>query len=94
MTDTSYEIVLNVKIPAGWHTFGYFQVGHDKQQALNTFNSLFGLADNQEAALRIELLEHEPAGVLLIAQKGCSLDELGENTRIMARDIFKHLSLE
>lgn len=93
--ETSYEIAVNVKAPVGWHSFGYFQVGYDKEKAVATFESLEGISGDHDAALRLELFEHVPGDEsFLIAQKGCTLDEFAVNTRIIARDVFKYFNLE
>ena len=95
MIDNSYEIAVSVKVPGGWHSFGCFQVGYDKDKAAATFDSLESTSEGHDAALRRELFEYEQgAECPLIAQKGCTLDEFAVNTRIIARDVFKYFNLE
>jgi hypothetical protein len=93
MDETSYEIAINVKVPGGWQPFGYFQVGYDKVQAETTFDRLQGTPESNDTALRLELFAHTRGDALLIAQKGCTLDQLAQNTKIVAKDVFKYFSL-
>ncbi|MGN7890055.1 hypothetical protein ACN9ML_00625 [Dyadobacter endophyticus] len=94
MTRASYEIAANVKAPGGWRPFGYFQVGYDQEKAVAIFEGLQGIPGNHGAALRLELFEHVGDESLLVAHKGCTLDEFTVNSRIIARDVFKYFNLE
>ncbi|MBE9461956.1 hypothetical protein ACFP1I_32025 [Dyadobacter subterraneus] len=92
--ETSYEIIISLRAVTGWLTFGYFQSGYHKEQAVSTFESLVGRPDEQVSTLRMELFEHGPSGSLPLANKSCNLEELSENVRIITRDAFKYVNLE
>lgn len=92
--ETSYEIIISLKAISGWTSFGYFQLGDRKEQAVSTFESLSGQAHSHDVALRMELFENVPEGNVMLLQKTCNLNELAENVRVITRDAFKYVNLE
>lgn len=75
---------------------GSFSLGTNLDFALTTFDSFKGEAnDEHDALIRLCLLEKN--GKLPPKQLksiGCILNEFSENSKVIARDVFKFLNLE
>lgn len=91
---STFYIQANINTPAGPETFLRFELGDDREAALHIFGQLAGHADTTTGGvLTMELMETMdglPLNVLLI---GCTLDELGDNCRIITKEVFKLLNL-
>ena len=94
--NTSYEITIKIRTPDGVTDIGSFSLGTDLDFALSTFSNLKGKNnDSDNAVICLCLVEKsEKASPRQLNSIGCILNEYAENTKIIARDIFKFLSLE
>jgi hypothetical protein len=87
---TQFYIVLSVKTIAGPECFGKFFIGNKRSQAMTVFQSLKGdrVIDNRHKLL-IEVMECAGDLPLNIDMVGCTLEQFGENCKIIAREAFK-----
>lgn len=94
--NTSYEIVVKIRTPIGLIDVGSYLLGKDLEFALSAFDNLKGESnDNHDAIIRLFLIEkNEKASPKQLKSIGCILDEFAENSKFIARDVFKFLSLE
>jgi hypothetical protein len=93
--ESRYYILLNLKTPTGFTTYGQFALGDDRQLADELFNQLQGNRDvDHHTLLHIDMMETVNQLPQKIKTIGCTLDELAHNTKIIAREIFKLKNLE
>jgi len=93
--ETKFSIVVTLSTPAGIKSFGRFELVSDSESAMAIFNSLKGNdALGYSRCINIELQEQIADLLVPIAIKKCNLNELKENTAIIAREIFKIHHLE
>jgi hypothetical protein len=92
--DSLFQISLHVKTPYGFETYGIFELGPDREQALAIFSQLKGTSEiSPNSILYMDFVEIRDGIPLPIGLRHCTLDEVAYNTRIITRDIFKNLSL-
>jgi hypothetical protein len=95
MASSEFHIVLQFKTPEGFEPFGRFEVGRDHSQAESIFNNLKG---NHECSfsdvLQIDLVESGNGLPKPLKMMSCSLQDIGENCRIITRECFKYRNLE
>lgn len=95
MTETTFYIVLCMRTVKGFETFSKFFVGNDRDFALSIFSKLRGDRNvNEKNILHVKLMETKYKLPISIKTLSCSLEELGENSKIIVREIFKHTNLE
>jgi hypothetical protein len=93
--ETQFYILLNLKTPEGFETYGQYFFGDDRKAAYNLFDRLEGsseLSDNH--LLHIDLIETANELPLKIKTIGCTLDELAANTKLIAKEIFRLKNLK
>ena len=92
----TYEIVIKIRTQDGITDAGYFSLGTNLEFALSTFGSLKGESnDTHDAAICLCLIEKNgKASPRQLKNIGCILNELADNCKIIARDVFKLLNLE
>lgn len=87
-----YRIVIHLKTLRGFETFGEFFLGTSASEALDFFRTLKGAPIQvQEGILIMELtcLVHGlPVDVQMLS---CSLEELGENCKLITKYLFTQL---
>lgn len=90
-----YRIALHARTASGFDTFAEFFIGNDSQAAKELFKALEGSSDDVgEGLLLVELREinrNLPVDIQLIH---CTLDQLAENCRLIAKNQFKTLNLK
>jgi hypothetical protein len=92
--DSLFQISLHLKTPAGFETYGTFDLGTDRQQALAIFSELKGTAEiAQNSILYMDFSEIRDSIPLPIEIMHCTLDQIAYNTRIITREVFRNLSL-
>lgn len=90
-----YRITLHARTAYGFDTFGEFFIGNDRQAAKELFSTLKGSPDNMEdGLLLIELREINRNLPLDIQMIHCTLDQLADNCRLIAKNQFKTLNLK
>ena len=92
---TQFYILLSLKTPTGFVNYGQYFFGNDREAAHHLFAELKGskfLSD--AAALHIDLMETVDELPVKIKTICCTLDELGYNSKLIAREIFRLKNLE
>ena len=93
--ETTYLIVINMKVPQGMLELGRFYMGKDKVQALETFHRLSGQYQAEKpGVLIVDLIEKHQGVDVVLDQLSCTLEQFTENCRIITVDAFKYFSLE
>lgn len=90
---TQFYILLSLKTPQGFVNYGQYFFGDDREAAYELFDRLQG-GQNLSAPLHIDLMETVNELPVMIRTICCSLDELGYNTKLIAREIFRQKNLE
>jgi hypothetical protein len=89
-----YQISLHIKTPTGFETFGTFELGNDREQALSIYSQLQGTPDIGPASvLYMDISEISDGIPLPVAVMHCTLEELAYNTKIITREVFKYLAI-
>jgi hypothetical protein len=92
---TQFHILLSLKTNKGFVDYGQYFVGNDREVAYDLFDQLEGgqiISDN--ALLHIDLMETVNELPVKIKTLCCTLDELGINCKLIAREIFRLKNLE
>lgn len=94
MATRNFYIVLNIKTSNGFQTFGKFFLGSDMKFADKIFQKMKGTKKiTRDTIINLELTETKnelPQNIQMIS---CTLDELGENCKIITREIFKFFNM-
>ena len=93
--ETQFYILLSIKTPQGFLNYGQYFLGDDREAAESLFGQLQGSgAPADPIILHVDLME--TAGELPVRIKtiGCTLEELCENTKLIAREIFRLKNLK
>ncbi|MDB5144554.1 MAG: hypothetical protein JWQ66_3267 [Mucilaginibacter sp.] len=92
--DSLFQISLHMRTPSGFETFGKFELGSDREQALAIFSQLKGTPEiAQNSILCMDFSEIRDGIPLPIEIMHCRLDELACNTKIITREVFKNLGI-
>ncbi|GAB2971060.1 hypothetical protein GCM10027049_00690 [Mucilaginibacter puniceus] len=95
MKQSRYAILLSLKTPTGFITYGQYYLGDDRQFADDVFNQLQGSREiTPHTLLHIDMMETVDELPQKIKTIGCTLDELAHNIKLIAREIFKLKNLE
>lgn len=93
--DTQFYILLSLKTPQGFVDYGQYFFGNDREAAYWLFEQLKGQEAMKESCLlHIDLMETVDALPVKIKTICCTLDELGANCKLIAREIFRLKNLE
>jgi len=93
--ETQFYILLSLKTTQGYVDYGQYFFGNDREAAYNLFRQLKG--DPGMAAsclLHIDLMETVDSLPVKIKSICCTLDELGANCKLIAKEIFRLKNLE
>ncbi|WP_428327843.1 hypothetical protein [Mucilaginibacter sp.] len=92
--ETNYQISLHIKTPAGFETYGNFDLGKDREQAMAIVEQFKGTDDlSEQSILYMDFTEVQNGIPLPVRILHCTLDDIAHNVRIITRDLFKNLSL-
>lgn len=93
--EPKFYIVITMKTVNGFESLSKFYLGSDKDFAYDTFHKLKG-NDNitQESILHMELIESQYELPLNLKLRSCTLEELGENCKLIIRELFKYYNLQ
>ena len=95
MKETTFYIVLNIKTGNGFETYGRFFLGNDKDFAYSIFGKLKGNKKvNDKTILHLDFMETRRGLPVNIQVISCTLEELGENCKIITKETFKRFNLE
>ncbi|HEY4198286.1 MAG TPA: hypothetical protein VGM63_22250 [Mucilaginibacter sp.] len=92
---TNFYIVLNLKTVNGFERYSRFYVGNDRDFAYNLFAKMQGSENiREEDILHLDLMETVNGLPFNLKVLNCTLAELGENCKIITKEIFKHTNLD
>ena len=93
--ETQFYVLLSLQTAKGFTDYGQFFLGNDREAARELFGTLKGRdPKNADCILHIDLLESVDGLPEKIKSICCSLDELGENTKLITRAMFRLKNLE
>jgi hypothetical protein len=93
--ETQFYIILSLKTPQGFTDYGQYFFGNDRSAAYGLFAQLDGNVDVRDnCLLHIDLMEMVDALPLKIRTICCTLEQLGLNCKLIAREIFRLKNLE
>ncbi len=93
--ETVFYIILHLRTPWGLENYARFWLGNDRDFAYSLFEQLEGSGDVTEYdMLYLELMETKAGLPFNLKIMRCSLDEMGENCRIITKESFKRFSLK
>ncbi|WP_448702845.1 hypothetical protein ACFGVR_10870 [Mucilaginibacter sp. AW1-3] len=93
--ETQFYILLSLKTPRGFVDYGQYAFGDDRDAAYGLFAQLKGSADIKASCLlHIDLMETVNELPVKIKTICCTLEELGENCKLIAREVFRLKNLE
>jgi hypothetical protein len=92
---TQFYILLSLKTPQGFVDYGQYFLGNDREAASELFRQLKGDKKMNDACLlHIDLMETVDELPVKIKTICCTLEELGVNCKLLAREIFRLKNLE
>jgi hypothetical protein len=92
--ETNFQISLHIKTPTGFETYGNFDLGSDRDQAIAIVEQLRGTDDLSESSiLYMDFTEIQNGIPLPVRMLHCTLDDISYNIRIITKDLFKNHSL-
>ncbi len=90
MVQNSFYVLLRLRTPDGFESFGKFNLGNKRKTALEIYKQFKGTpAVDDKTLLTIELMETVNELPLNLNILGCTLDELTYNCKIIAKETFK-----
>ncbi|AYL97360.1 hypothetical protein [Mucilaginibacter celer] len=93
--ETPFYLLMSVKTPDKYEPFGEFDLGRDREAAYTLFESLDGKPDiDDHCHLHIDLVETVDSLPEKIRSKCCKLDQLGNNMKLIALEIFRQKNLK
>lgn len=93
--ETQFYILLSLKTAKGFVHYGQYFFGDDRETAYHLFDQMRGstiLTDT--AKLHIDLMETVNELPVKIKTVCCTLEELGANCKLIAREVFRLKILE
>jgi len=93
--ETQFYLLLSLQTTKGFTDYGQFFLGNDREAAEELFGTLKGRnPKTADCILHIDLLETVEGLPEKIKSICCTLDELGENTKLIAKEVFRLKNLE
>jgi len=90
-----FYLLLSIKTPGRFETYGQYFLGDDRQYALDIFEGLRGSEKiDNNAVLHLDFMETIDELPVKIKTKCCTLDELGDNCKWIAKETFRLLNLQ
>ena len=95
MRERTFYIILNIKTCTGFESYGRFFIGNKKEMAEAIFTKLKGNKEVDENTIltldMVETINNLPVNMEVL---GCSLDEMGENCKLITKETFRMLNLK
>lgn len=95
MTENNFFVVLSIRTPHGFESFGKFNLGNKRKPAVDAFRQLKGnpIVD-EKTILTIDLVETVKGLPLNLNILGCTLEDLAYNCRVITKETFKLYNLK
>ncbi len=92
--ETAFYILIYLKTPKGFESFGRFYIGDKEDLARELFDQLKGGDEwMDDCILQIDLMETKNDLPVNLKVIGCTLTELAENCKIITKEAFKIFAL-
>ncbi|MBK0378478.1 hypothetical protein [Mucilaginibacter segetis] len=91
--ETHFYIWLSLRTGRGFVNYAQYFLGDDREAATSLFEKLKG-NKNDLIPLHLDLMETADDLPVKIKSICCSLDELGENCKLISRELFRISNLE
>jgi hypothetical protein len=92
---TTFQISLHIKTPAGFETYGQFELGDNREKAEAIVEQLKGNDEvSDKTMLHMDFAEVHNGVPFPIRVLHCTLDEIAANIKIITCGVFKSWSLE
>ena len=93
--ETQFYLLLSLQTTKGFTDYGQFFLGNDREAAQKLFGTLKGRdPKTADCFLHLDLLETVDGLPEKIKSICCTLDELAENTKLIAKEVFRLKNLE
>jgi hypothetical protein len=93
--ETQFYVLLSLKTRRGFEDYGQYFIGDDRQVAYALFSQLKGDPQMNDACLlHLDLMETAGAVPVKIKTVCCTLEDLGANCKLIAREVFRLKNLE
>ena len=93
--ETHFYIRFIMKTKTGPETFAHFFMGNSRSSAMSAFSNLKGNREVHESdLLLLEFMETREGMPVNLDVMSCTLQELGENCKIITKELFKSAVLE
>jgi hypothetical protein len=91
---TGFYIIINIKTCEGIEAIGTLEIGKDRTFARHLFSLLKGRPVNSdEGVIHLDLMEAKEGLPMNLEVLYCTLAELGENLKIVTKELFKYRTL-
>ena len=88
--DETFYIEITLKTAGGLESFGKFYLGDERLKAQDIFRKLLGSQDvDEKNVMYVSFMETKNGLPLNVDMITCTLDELGENCKIITKEFFK-----
>jgi hypothetical protein len=88
--DSTFYIELTLKTVNGLESFAKFFVGNDRRKAFTIFQKLHGSDNaNEKDVMYMSFMETKNDLPLNVDMITCTLNQLGENCKIITKELFK-----
>ncbi|HEX6169338.1 MAG TPA: hypothetical protein VFZ33_06565 [Chitinophagaceae bacterium] len=95
MTENNFFVVLSIRTPNGFESFGKFNLGNKRKPAVDVFRQLKGNPTvDEKTLLTIDLVETVNGLPLNLNILGCTLEDLAYNCRVITKETFKLYNLK
>lgn len=92
---TNFYILLSLKTPSGFENYGQYFIGDDSEAAYALFEQFKGdRMITDKALLHLDLMETVGELPVKIKTICCTLEELGCNCKLIAKEIFRQMNLK
>ena len=90
MTENNFFVLLSIRTPNAFESFGKFNLGNKRKAAVDVFRQLKGNPTvDEETILTIDLVETVKGLPLNLNILGCTLEDLAYNCRVITKETFK-----
>jgi len=95
MEETTFYILLSIKTPTGPESFAQFFIGSNRAAAQEIFGKLEGTTEVDERnVLYLDFMETRNSLPVNLELISCTLEQFGENCKIITKEVFKFRNLE
>lgn len=95
MKENTFYLLLSIKTGDGFESFGKFNLGNKRKAATEVFRQLMGTSMvDEKTMLTIDFVETVKGLPVNLQILGCTLEEVANNCKIIAKETFKLLNLK